>query len=74
VPGVRDALGKLRALVAMYQDFEFYLRPIIQDLENVGSDGGPLGEVIPADEGNRLPRLEAFGEEVIGWEPPQEGS
>lgn len=28
-----DALGKLYALCAMYQDMDFYLRPIIEDLE-----------------------------------------
>lgn len=28
-----DALGKLYALCAMYQDMDFFLRPIIEDLE-----------------------------------------
>lgn len=52
---LRDALGKLYALCAMYQDMEYFLRPVIEDIEaHVRSDGGQEREAISADEGNRL--------------------
>jgi hypothetical protein len=55
VPRLRDALGKLYALCAMYQDMEFFLRPIIEDIEAHGSVSGQEREAFSPDEGNRLP-------------------
>ena len=49
---VKDALGKLYALCAMYQDFEYYLRPIIEDLERERSVVGGIESVVQADSGD----------------------
>jgi hypothetical protein len=65
---LKDALGKLYALCAMYQDMDFFLRPIIQDLEdleNAGKTERP-GDCIPADAGGGLPRLTFVDSEVGG--------
>ena len=74
----QSALGKLYALCAMYQDMDYFLRPVIEDLEayqrDVGLDGGPFGEGIPADEGNRLPGDSVVGGEVVRRVAFKEGS
>lgn len=61
--GVERALGKLYALCAMYQDLDYFLRPIIEDLERC--DGGPVRKTIYPDEGNRLPGDQVVGGEVV---------
>jgi hypothetical protein len=73
---LRDALGKLYALCAMYQDMDFFLRPIIQDLEdleNAGKTERP-GDCIPADAGGGLPRLTVIDSEVGGCQGFETGA
>jgi hypothetical protein len=62
-PEIKSALGKLYALCAMYQDMDFFLRPIIEDLEKHVGSSQRCGVSIPAD-----PRVGLQGVEVIDAE------
>jgi hypothetical protein len=70
---LKDALGKLYALCAMYQDMDFFLRPIIEDLENAGKTERP-GDCVPADAGGGLPRLTFVDSEVGGCQGSEIGA
>lgn len=61
---LRDALGKLYALCAMYQDMDFLLRPIIEDLEKHVGEAQRAGDGISSDAGGGLPRLTFTDAEV----------
>jgi hypothetical protein len=63
VQRLSDALGKLYALCAMYQDMDYFLRPIIEDLEacrtsrltGLGGVSGPSERLITEPSGS-LPK------------------
>jgi hypothetical protein len=70
---LKDALGKLYALCAMYQDMDYFLRPVIEDLENYVGEAQRAGDGISADAGGGLPRLTFVDSEVGGCQGSETG-
>jgi hypothetical protein len=58
----------------MYQDMDFFLRPIIEDLEKHVGEAQRSGDCIQTHEGGGLPRLEVIDSEVGGCEGFETGA